>query len=56
MFRPHETKRVVATASVMQVREPINTAAIGAGDAYRAHLAPFIERYAALTAPSPATR
>lgn len=50
VFRPHETQRVVATASVMQVREPINTAAIGSGDAYRAHLAPFVEHYEALAA------
>lgn len=49
VFRPHETKRVVSTASVMQVREPINTGAIGAADAYRDHLAPFTERYRALT-------
>lgn len=55
VFRPHETKRVVSTASVMQVREPINTGAIGAADPYRAHLAPFIERYSAITAAAPAT-
>lgn len=55
VFRPHETQRVVSTASVMQVREPINTGAIGAGAAYRAHLAPFIDRYAALTQAAPAT-
>lgn len=55
VFRPHETQRVVATASVMQVREPINTAAIGAGDAYRTHLTPFIERYSALAKSAPAT-
>ena len=47
VFRPHETQRVVSTASVMQVREPINTAAIGISDAYRAQLAPFIVRYQA---------
>lgn len=49
VFRPHETKRVVSTASVMQVREPINTGAIGAADAYRSFLAPFTERYEALS-------
>ena len=47
VFRPHETRRVVSTASVMQVREPINTAAIGISDAYRVQLAPFIARYQA---------
>lgn len=49
VFRPHETKRIVSTASVMQVREPINTGAIGAAEAYRDHLTPFTERYRALT-------
>lgn len=49
VFRPHETQRIVSTASVMQVREPINTAAIGAAEAYRQYLAPFTERYRALT-------
>ncbi|MCX7284428.1 MAG: sulfotransferase [Novosphingobium sp.] len=52
VFRPHETQRVVSTASVMQVREPINTGAIGAADPYRRHLEPFIKRYRALSKPS----
>lgn len=56
VFRPHETRRVVSTASVMQVREPINTGAIGAADAYRAKLTPFSERYAALVAGARARR
>lgn len=50
VFRPHETERVVSTASVMQVREPINTGAIGAADPYHDFLTPFIKRYGALTA------
>ncbi len=50
VFRPHETQRVVSTASVMQVREPINTGAVGAAGAYRLHLAPFVDRYEALSA------
>lgn len=50
VFRPHETQRVVSTASVMQVREPINTGAIGAAGPYRDFLTPFIERYETLTA------
>ncbi|MDT0506448.1 sulfotransferase [Novosphingobium sp. MMS21-SN21R] len=56
VFRPHETKRIVSTASVMQVREPINTGAVGAADAYRTRLAPFTERYAALVADAQPTR
>lgn len=44
-FEPHKTKRVVSTASVMQVREPINQKGIGSAEAYRKHLAPFIEAY-----------
>lgn len=55
VFRPHETRRVVSTASVMQVREPINTGAIGLGDVYRGHLAPFIARYRAPGQDAPAT-
>ena len=45
VFTPHETKRVVSTASVMQVREPIGTHAIGLSDPYREHLAPFVQAY-----------
>lgn len=55
VFRPHETKRVVSTASVMQVREPINQQAVGAAAPYLAYLAPFIDRYRALNASAPAT-
>lgn len=48
VFSPHETKRVVSTASVMQVRDPINTAAVGAAKDYETFLMPFIRRYEAL--------
>jgi tetratricopeptide (TPR) repeat protein len=45
VFEPHKTKRVVTTASVMQVREPINTKSVGSANRYKSHLAPFIEHY-----------
>jgi tetratricopeptide (TPR) repeat protein len=45
MFRPHETKRTVATASVSQVREPINLEGLGASDPYREWLGPMIDAY-----------
>lgn len=45
VFEPHKTKRVVTTASVTQVREPINVRAIGGAERYREQLAPFITAY-----------
>lgn len=48
VFEPHKTVRAVTTASVMQVRAPINTRAIGSADRYREHLGPFIDTYTAL--------
>lgn len=50
VFEPHRTERVVATASTMQVREPIGTGALGAADPYREHLRPFTEAYVRPTA------
>lgn len=47
VFRPHETERVITTASVSQVREPINRRAVGSADRYREQLAPFVEAYRA---------
>ncbi|WP_404714041.1 sulfotransferase [Sphingomonas sp. MMS24-J13] len=44
-FAPHENRRPVPTASMMQVRRPINRAGIGAAEPYRALLAPFIEAW-----------
>ena len=44
---PHLTKRVVTTASVAQVRQPVNESSIGAADRYLDHLKPFIEAYEA---------
>jgi hypothetical protein len=41
----HETDRVVATASALQVRRPINRSGIGVAEPYRAHLQPFIDAY-----------
>ena len=45
VFAPHKTRRAVTTASVMQVRQPINTGAIDAAGPYRKHLQPFIDAY-----------
>jgi hypothetical protein len=46
MFRPHETQRTIATASVSQVREPINLKGIGAAQPYRQWLSPMTDAYA----------
>jgi hypothetical protein len=46
VYAPHAARRGVTTASVTQVREPINRKGIGAAEPYRAHLRPFIEAYA----------
>lgn len=48
VFTPHRTQRSVATASVSQVRQPINRSAVGAAEPYRRHLQPFIDTYQAL--------
>lgn len=45
VFTPHTTRRAVTTASVMQVRRPINRAGIGSAEPYRRYLQPFIEAY-----------
>ena len=44
-FAPHENRRVVTTASAMQVRRPINRTGIGSAEPYREHLKPFIQAY-----------
>ncbi len=44
-FAPHENRRAVTTSSVMQVRRPINRAAVGAAGPYRAFLEPFVDAY-----------
>jgi tetratricopeptide (TPR) repeat protein len=44
-FAPHENHRAVATASMMQVRRPINRSGIGSAAPYRTYLAPFIDAY-----------
>lgn len=44
-LRPHESRRAVTTASVTQVRQPINTRAVGAATPYRKRLQPFVEAY-----------
>lgn len=45
VFAPHENRRVVTTASAMQVRRPINRAGIGSAEPYRAFLEPFVSAY-----------
>lgn len=48
VFSPEANQRLVATASVSQVRNPINNHAVGRAQRYAAHLQPFIDRYQAL--------
>lgn len=45
VFAPHENARPVTTASMMQVRRPINREGIGAAEPYRQYLQPFIDAY-----------
>lgn len=45
VFAPHENSRKVTTASLMQVRQPINRRGIGTAEPYRQFLEPFIARY-----------
>lgn len=45
VFTPHQSDRTVTTASVMQVRRPINRSAIGAAEPYRQFMEPFLSRY-----------
>ncbi len=54
-YKPHESRRTVATASLAQVRQPIYKSAIGSSQAYRNHLQPFIDAYAELRAAKKAT-
>lgn len=44
-FEPHRTDRVVATASSLQVRRPINRDGLNVAAPYRSHLQPFIDAY-----------
>ncbi|SOB81050.1 Sulfotransferase family protein [Sphingomonas guangdongensis] len=44
-LRPERSGRTVTTASVTQVRTPINTRAIGAAQPFRKHLQPFLDAY-----------
>lgn len=44
---PHTTDRVVATASALQVRRPINRDGLNVAAPYRRHLQPFIDAYGA---------
>jgi hypothetical protein len=45
VFAPHENARPVPTASMVQVRRPINRDAVGSAGPYREFLAPFVEAY-----------
>jgi len=45
VFAPHENRRAVATASMMQVRRPIDRAAVGAAAPYRRFMQPFVDAY-----------
>jgi len=47
VHRFHETERVVATASALQVRRPINRSGIGVAAPYRERLQPFVDAYRA---------
>jgi tetratricopeptide (TPR) repeat protein len=45
VYKFHETERVVATASALQVRRPINRDGINVAGPYREMLQPFVEAY-----------
>jgi hypothetical protein len=45
VFAPHNNRRVVTTASMMQVRRPIGGQAIGYAEPYRRFLQPFADAY-----------
>ena len=47
VHRFHETERLVATASALQVRRPVNRSGIGVAGPYRDFLQPFIDAYRA---------
>jgi tetratricopeptide (TPR) repeat protein len=44
-FAPHESDRIVRTASMMQVRRPIGRGAIGSAEPYREFMQPFVAAY-----------
>ena len=45
VFAPHTNQASVVTASMVQVRRPINRTGLGAAEPYRAFLAPFLQAY-----------
>ena len=45
VFTPHKTERLVATASSLQVRRPINRDGLGVADPYRPFMQPFVDAY-----------
>lgn len=50
MFRPQDTARTVATASLSQVREPINLKGLRVAEPYRQWLGPMIDAFQAHSA------
>jgi hypothetical protein len=45
VFAAHEQSGIVTTASVMQVRRPINRDGVGSAEPYREFLKPFVDAY-----------
>jgi Sulfotransferase family len=45
MLNPEKVQRPVTTASVAQVRQPMNTSGIDASEPYRDFMKPFIDAY-----------
>jgi hypothetical protein len=45
VFTPHTNPRMVRTASMMQVRRPINSQGVGSAEPYREFLQPFVAAY-----------
>jgi tetratricopeptide (TPR) repeat protein len=45
VFSPHTSKRIVLTASALQVRKPVNLSGLGVAGPFRQWLGPFIQNY-----------
>ena len=55
MLTPHATERAVASASLRQVREPINLKGMGVAEPYREWLGPMVDAFGAHSAASRAS-
>jgi hypothetical protein len=55
MLTPHATERAVASASLRQVREPINLKGMGVAQPYREWLGPMVDAFEAHSAASRAS-